>query len=160
MNNNLVLHIAAWSNGLAERVMRDIHALLLIFTNERRHDRTNWPQLRNLIMYTINQRPSCVLNGFSPVKVHTGLDPTDPLEFIFGDKTFQDLQLTQSITEHVETLNETMDMLHQLAFDATAKVNRGARRNEQSLPMFEIGDYVLYSFVDRPRKQGKYSSPG
>ena len=144
-----------WSNGQAERVMRDIHQLLLVFVHDQ-VDRLEWPRVLKTVMFTVNQRPSRVLNGHTPLKIHTGQDPTNnQLDFIFTDHKFTDLVFSEEVDTYFAQLNDTLDELHQETFNATAKVNRSMRKDEEALPQFEIGDYVLYSFIDRPRKEGK-----
>ena len=145
----------AWSNGLAERVMRDIHQLLRILIHEHRLDRMDWPKILHLITYTLNQRPSRVLNRHSPLEVHTGQKPKNALDFIFENGEFKDVKIDRDVEQYLKQLNDTLDALYDEAFDATKKIDTTTRKQDENLPIFEIGDYALYSFMDRPNKQGK-----
>ncbi len=68
----------AWSNGAIERVMRDLKALVKITLHENRMDKDDWPKIVRNIMFGVNQRPSRVLGGRTPVEVHFGMNPTNP----------------------------------------------------------------------------------
>ena len=72
----------AWSNGLVERVNRDIKALVKIFLMELRRDSKEWPIIVANIMSALNQRPSVGLAGHAPVEVHCGMKPSGPLDLI------------------------------------------------------------------------------
>jgi hypothetical protein len=140
----------AWANGLIERVLRDIKALIKIFLHELKMDRDKWPQLCVNILMALNHRPSDSLGGRTPVEVHTGLAPHNPLAFYFSDQMeYQELKWTPDIEEHVAGLSRTLDKIHEAVYKATERITKISRKNEVKLPELEIGDYVLYCFCDR-----------
>ena len=142
----------AWSNGLIERVNRDINCLIKIMLRENRIDEGDWPELRDLLMYGLNQRPSKLL-GAAPVEIHTLLKPTDNLDLVFdGNRSeLADFEWTVGIEKRFEELQVTLDTLHD-----TVRCNVHQRTQKQKekeatmgLEKFELGDYVLYCLVDR-----------
>ena len=147
----------AWANGLVERVMQDLTVLLKILLHEVRLEHRDWILLVPNIMYALNQRPSSVLDGLSPVQVHCGLQTSSPLDFVvhYDANQFKDLNWTPDMEVYLELLNKRLDEVHKQVFDSTNKRNSRARKQLPMLPEFEIGDYVLYSLVDRPHQEGK-----
>jgi hypothetical protein len=147
----------AWANGLIERVMRDIKALMRIMIHDLRVGRDEWPDLVPLVMFALNQRPARLLSNCSPVEVHMGMKPSTPLDCCFQSKNvkFQTLEWTGNKLEYLTQLHETLDEVHRKAFKQIEKNNQRARQKSVVLPIFEIGDYVLYCLMDRPHQQGK-----
>ena len=147
----------AWTNGLIERVLRDVKALFKIVTREARVDEIDWPILVPNVTLAINARPSRVLEGQTPIRVHTGLEPTNPLDFLFdpNKEKFHDVSWTPDLTQHVDRLTAILDEAHQKAFEASARVDKTSRKKAETVPEFEIGDYVLYSMAERPHPRQK-----
>lgn len=147
----------AWANGLAERVMRDVKALFKIMIHGTRVDRNDWPVLVSNVMFAINQRPSRILGNKTPVEVHMGMLPTNPLSLVFetNGQRLEKVNWVPNMIEYLNNLTKTLDILHQDAFDATAKKNKSMRSAKEDLPIFEIGDYVLFCIFERPRPNGK-----
>jgi RNase H-like domain found in reverse transcriptase/Integrase zinc binding domain/Integrase core domain len=145
----------AWANGLVERVLRDIKALLGLMCVETRTDRQNWPKLVRNVQMAINNRPSQSLDGEAPVKVHTGIDAHNALDFYVDKNEFIPLTWTVKIVEYLARLQETLDQVHKRVYEATEKVTLQARTKALGLFQYEIGDYVLYCSVDRKSQMGK-----
>ena len=146
----------AWANGLIERVLRDVKALVQILLHDLRIDRKHWTQLRANVMFAINQRPSRVLGGYAPVEIHMGLKASTPLDFIVAERNdLQEITWTPNMEKHLKNLLDSLDAAHESVTIATERINRQARLKETELPWFELGDFVLYCLVDRPHAAGK-----
>ena len=147
----------AWSNGLVERVNRDIKALIKILLLELRRDGKEWPMIVANIMSALNQRVSVGLAGHAPIEVHCGMKPTGPLNLIVSPEEEEVVEYTwtKRMEEHLRKLNEVFDILHSDVTDAKAVVDATARRHPEIVEEFEIGDYVIFCKMDRvqhPRK--------
>ena len=140
----------AWANGFIERVLRDLKALMKIMVHETNTDMKQWPVLCPNIMLALNQRPSESLSGFTPLAVHTGLKETNALDFYFDtNNEYQDAVWTPNMEKHLENLSNVLDFVHKSVYEATKRISERSRKKAMPLPLFEIGDYVLYCFVDR-----------
>ncbi len=148
----------AWSNGGIERVMRDVTVLVKIILHEKGMDKNEWTRIKRNIMSAVNQRPSRVLSGRTPIEVHCGMDPSEPLSMIMEETTkkLRKFDWTPDVEGQVRKLNQTLKEIHEQVYDATTKVNKSARKNEADLPVFELGDYVLYSMMERPGQESKF----
>ena len=135
--------------------MRDLKALLGLLCIETRTDRAEWPRLVRNVQMAINHRPSKSLDGEAPVKVHTGMDAHNALDFYAKKDKFVNIKWTIKMVEYLETLQKTLDLVHQRVYEATAKVTIQARTKALGPFQFEIGDYVLYCSVDRQSYLGK-----
>lgn len=146
----------AWGNGFIERILRDLKALLKILIHEHKVERTEWPQLCVNIMMALNHRPSTVLAGLAPVEVHTGLTASNTLDFyIADDGKYREVTWKPDMLEYLSKLSDVLDMVYEEVYGATGKINAKARKNVKPIAEFEIGDYVLYCFVDRPQQSKK-----
>lgn len=144
----------AWANGFIERILRVIKALLLIMVHELAVDRSQWHQLRTNLLMALNHRPSASLAGLSPIEVHTGLPATNTLEFYIDDRErFKDVPWTPNMLDHLADLSNVLDYAHEEVYKATEKITQSSRKEVDELPEFEIGDYVLHCFVDRPQQK-------
>ena len=148
----------AWSNGLVERVNRDIKVLIKIFLMELRRDMKEWPQIVMNIMSALNQRPSAGLAGHAPTEVHCGMKPTGPLDLILSqdEEDIEQYTWTQKMEIHLATLNDSLNILHSEVTEAKATVDATARRHPEILEEFEIGDFVIFCKVDRVEKPKKH----
>ena len=148
----------AWSNGLVERVNRDIKALIKILLVELKRDQKEWPIIVSNIMFKLNQRPSRGLAGNPAVKVHTGLKPSGALDMVMSsdEETFERFTWNEEMLNHLKKLEEDLDMLHKEVTEATTSVDEIARRHPEVLEEYEIGDYVLYCKVDRVQEPKKH----
>jgi Integrase core domain len=145
----------AWSNGLIERVLRDITALFKIMLVENRIDKENWKMLVPHIQMALNQRPSRSLGNHCPIKVHTGIAPTNLLNFYVTGKKLQDMKWSRNINQHIEMLSRTLDEIHVKVYQATQKITEASRKNAKDRFHYEIGDFVLYTLVDRVKNMQK-----
>ena len=105
----------------------------------------------------LNHRPSESLAGLTPVEVHTGIPATNSLDFYLEDRErFRDIPWTPNMVDHLAALSDQLDFVHDEVYKATKRITENARKENQPLPEFEIGDYVLYCFVERKsQKQSK-----
>ena len=147
----------AWSNGLVERVNRDITALFRVMLHEQRLDMMQWVLLVSNVQYALNQRASESLANHAPVTVHSGILPSGPLNVVLTDRmgNMRDITWTGEMKQHLEQLNKVMEDMHKDVFTATEKRAARARKVAEEIPEFEIGDYVLYSLADREKHRGK-----
>ena len=149
----------AWSNGAAERPNQEILALLRIMLPEFNLSHEQWTLVVQLIQFALNQAIVVSLAERAPVEVFTGLPISDPLNFAINQETRQLLSSQWSqkdIGEHCRALHEALMNMTIEAREVTQKLQQ-INRSKDNLHLFpfEIGDYVLWSRVDRKGPSGK-----
>ena len=149
----------AWSNGRVERVIQDVVVLFPILHSEAGLNHEDWPMIRVNVESALNHRRSSVLGNHAPITIHMGAPPSDPLSVVFHDSTekFHSITWTPDILAHVDKLMESIAGKNNDVRAATARRDSQARKSTegQKLSEFEIGDYVLYAYVERPAAAGK-----
>lgn len=147
----------AWSNGLIERVMRDLKVLFKILLIDKRLGMDQWPRIVPSVMFALNQRASRVLAGNAPVTVHTGIPTRGLLSFVcIGGKEVSKVQWKGDMIAYLDALSEQLNVIHEDVTKATEQKNAMARKGVEPLPEFEIGDYVLYCYRDRVEVTAKH----
>ncbi len=148
----------AWSNGLAERVNRDIKALVKIILIAMGLDMSEWDLIVDNVQYALNQRTLKILKDQAPVTIHTGMRRKSVLDLIVGKENhLVTMEWSTDMNAHLNQLQETLNELHEEANDSTKRINANARRKKrEDIPEFEIGDYVIMCRVERPGNEKKH----
>ena len=156
INHDFSTAYCAWSNGLIERVMRDIKAFLKISLVENRLDVEQWPCIVPNLMFNLNQRPSRSLNNHTPIEIHTGLAPSSALDFVITGTKMRTMNWTTDMHQHFENLQTTLNTLHtQVRVTTQQTIERERDAEHKEIPKFELGDYVLHCTIDRIPRTGK-----
>ena len=154
LNHDFTTPYCPWSNGRIERVNRDLLALFRILINEFKLEHQDWPLLVANVQYCLNQRPSESLAGKCPIEVHAGRMPDEPLSMIFRNEKGQ-LKYPVDMNGYVKKLQEQLANQSEDVSRATKKRDDRARKNRKELSVYELGDYVIYAMVERPKPSGK-----
>lgn len=135
---------APWSNGLVERVGRDLRETLSALISETRLDPNNWVILLPIVTSVLNNAPSRVLNGAAPITAFLGKKPVSPLDVIVNgdDGVHTDVPLTaDGITAAIRDLETSMNACVR-AIGRSPNTKHPRRQGEKDID-FTIGDYVL-----------------
>lgn len=142
---------------MIERVMRDIKQLVKIQLVDLKLDMSNWTRLVPSIMFALNQRASAVLAGNAPITVHTGMKPKGLLSLVMGQEgAIETIEWKGKMIPYLNSLSAQLDVLHESVRKATEEKNKNACKEEEAIPEFEIGDYVLYCYMDRKEITAKH----
>lgn len=142
----------AWSNGVVERINRDLRALLRILIMEFKIEEGDWPNLIPLVQSGLNHAPVASLGGHSPSHVFTALPMSDAFTAVFDSETeqFSSTAITAAeLSEYLVTLMGRLERITTDVIEAKGKDRARNRRDIMELSKYELGDYVLYSQVDR-----------
>ena len=147
-----------WSNGVAERPNQEILTLLKILCAEMKISFQKWPLLIPLIMGILNQTPLTCLGNKAPVEVFMGMERTDLLSLVFEDDIgFHDYPISpEEIVTLCKGLKKSIVEMEKNALDKKSKRQAQNNKGREFLDFpFEIGDYVIWSSVDRKGPGGK-----
>lgn len=143
---------APWSNGVIERVNREIREIMSAITSDSLLPDYEWPLLVPLVTSVINNSPAPSLADYAPITVFMGREPSSPLDVIFNTTTHS-LQhvpvATNEIVTHVRQLRDTLDTVRTRLAQRPTRA-RAPRTGEKEID-FDVGDYVLTATVDVKR---------
>ncbi len=139
----------AWSNGVAERINRDLLAFIRVMIADLGIAEDDWPHLIPLVQSGLNHSPAPSLQGYSPCEIFTALERSDALTLVFDGAEFVNLERT-----YEQAFGELQMKLTILETEVKKKKQRIMEQNQKTKSTvefvpFELGDYVLYSRVDR-----------
>lgn len=162
INHDFSTVYCAWANGAIERVNREILDAIKILLMELGYEHRKWPDIIKLVQFGLNQTPADSLGGHTPTEVFTALPPSDPLALVFDRELnkFVDVPLSlEEIERHCKKLKNSLEQMHGAVKEGTEKMDKRNRkqRDRSAVPLFpfEIGDYVIWSRVDRQGPKGK-----
>jgi hypothetical protein len=153
---------APFSNGGAERVMRDILTTLRALLSEKQLHLNSWAGLLHIVQHKINHTPSRILGGRTPWYVATGQPSRTALTSLIAklvpagqtrsSATLQQLEahMVAVLDQQVPLLKDELDRMHvsvATVHEAAREANRAAQtaRRKAAMPSFEIGDLVLHA---------------
>lgn len=147
---------APWSNGVVERVNRDIREILSAMMLDARAADEDWPQFLPAVCHAINSSPSSRLNGYSPYQAFLGRQSVTPLDVVFIRDPPRLAPLNSLRTQRaIEEFARTLDNIHA---DITSHPRRPAPAASNAVAVdFGIGDYVLIArrVTDKTRSKDK-----
>ena len=146
---------APWSNGLVERVGRELRETLSALMLSRLARDDDWTLYIPLVCFTINNSASTAIAGHTPFEVFTGHPPSSAWSTVFRPE-FPHLYdvSTTSAMKHIKRLRDTLDSVHQHVNTAPKRVNC----NTSGHPIdFAVGDFVVVSrkVADKTRAKDK-----
>ncbi|KAJ0390648.1 hypothetical protein ATCC90586_011238 [Pythium insidiosum] len=152
-----------WINGTVERVNRDILQVLRVMLLELQLDTRNWVYLLLVIQANLNHSPVPSLDGHAPVELFTGLPAPTPLNSIVvpGVRKARIVPVNaDGASAELAALREHLREMH------AAVVNHKERKRLHDMARakgqvcnFEVGDYVLWSRIDKRLQGGKLLVP-
>jgi transposase InsO family protein len=162
-NHHFTTAYCPWANGTVERVNRDLLATIKAILNETQRSLEEWPNVLTLVAFVLNHSAVDSLGGKSPVEIHSGTKPSNPLDAIFDHVKEMVVACptnTEIINRNFEGLKTSMQHMHKncdIAKDIKKKANRRPVKHPRQprMPNFEIGDYVLWARVDDKFDHGK-----
>lgn len=148
-----------WINGTVKRVNRYILQVLRAMLIKLNIDTRNWLHLLPLIQSNLNHTPVQSLGGCAPVELFTGLPAQSTLDAVVQPSAGGASVLPaepQRFAAHVEALRESLHGLHQPVVEQREQRRLNAMvRAKGSASNFSMGDYVLWSRVDKWLQAGK-----
>ena len=151
---------AKWSHGVGERINRKCLDAFLQIMAQLQKDQKEWPDFTKLIQAHINRTPTKSRGGLSPIQITTGLKAKSTFQHVLFQEhdakmaTAIPLQ-SELIQDHIDNfitgLEETWGQASQ-ARNAQSTTNIKARKQIQTVPQLEIGEYVLMAQPERISK--------
>ena len=151
---------AKWSHGVGERINRKCLDAFLQILAQLRKDQKEWPEYTKLIQAHINRTPTKSRGGLSPIQITTGLKAKSTFQHVLFQEhnakmaTAIPLQ-SELIQDHIDNfitgLEETWGKASQ-ARNVQSMTNIKARKQAQTVPQLEIGEYVLMAQPERISK--------
>lgn len=135
---------APWSNGMVERVNRELREMLSLVMLDRRARDDAWVQYLPVVTHAINTAKSSTLGGLSPFEAFLGRKSVSPLLSVFYPSVPAVMSVVASgdrVQRAVTTLRATLDSLHT---HVSVHRRRYARARESTIDI-NVGDYVLMS---------------
>jgi hypothetical protein len=142
---------APWSNGLVERVNKEVVAMLQTLVSEARIDNSEWPRYLPVINFMLNRTPSAALGGKTPFTAFIGREPDSPLDVVYDGTT--KTVVTTGTLDKADIKSKIADIRKSL--DAVVREvkyvprRKPPKRRREKLIDFDIGDYVLVSKTGR-----------
>ena len=140
------------SNETVESVCKEILRVMRAFCIETRTPEADWPKSVPAVQRTINNSPTCRLNGLAPITVHTGIKPGNPLNLAlsgFSEKRIKfidEVQLKHKLL--LQDLFDALDAMHRDVSDTLSKARKQVIESHNAkihvTPYKSTqGDYVL-----------------
>ncbi|KAF1314579.1 hypothetical protein FI667_g16581, partial [Globisporangium splendens] len=153
VNHEFVPVYTPWINGTVERVNRDILQVLRVMLLELQYDTRNWFYLLPMIQANLNHSPAASLGNCAPIELFTGLPAASRLNAVVcpEDKIPREIPLlSEDVQGAVETLRASLHAMHTVVVDKREKNRLAAiARSKGGECNFEVGDFVLWSRVDK-----------
>ncbi|KAE9360834.1 hypothetical protein PF008_g1643 [Phytophthora fragariae] len=148
-----------WINGTVERVNRDILQVLRVMLMELNLDTRNWPYLLPLIQANLNHSAVASLGGHAPIELFTGLPAPSLLDTVVAPVG----GVTRTLSVDMSAAASHLEQLRQHLAEMHSKViaRKEQRRAYELLKAkgqtcnFEVGDFVLWSRVDKRMRGSK-----
>jgi transposase InsO family protein len=135
---------APWSNGMVERVNRELRELLSSLMFSAKLQNHMWPTVLPIVASIINNTPTDTLRGYAPLQVHTGREPTSPLHVavhtntpLLAEYALDDAQFCKKVENLIKTLENVRNEVQTHGARAQ-KTPASAQKVD-----FDVGDYVL-----------------
>ena len=162
------------SHGVGERINRTCLDAYLAFLAQMELDEKTWPKYAKMIQAQINRTPTKSRGNKSPIEITTGIKPKSTFNHILfeGHDAVLKEKLTvasKAIEQHVQKF---IQGLQQTWGDVARSRERKSTQNKkqhtkcsriptpQTLPIINIGDYVLVAIPVRASKlQFKWTGP-
>ena len=149
-----------WSNGTVEAVCKQVLRVMRAFSAEFQIPESDWPKTVPAIQSIINNTPARRLGNRSPITVHTGMEPGNPLYLALNRMNIQDVssvdkaRILQAL--RIEELQKYLDDMHKSVNNALSESRKKAieRHNAKTgvRPCNPIvGDYVVVARTKGPR---------
>lgn len=159
MKHDFSTAYCAWSNGVAERINRDLLAIIRTMIIDLKVNTTDWPTLAPLVQFGLNHSPAASLHNHSPSEIFTALPPSGPFTCVFDEpkEVFYDIKMSSE--KFTKLFTDLLKRLSTLAEEVIGIKKKIHDRNRTELDithyLFELWDYVLYSRVDRGSRPKK-----
>jgi len=149
-----------WSNGTVEAVCKQVLRIMRAFSAEFKIPEAEWPSTIPAIQSIINNTPSRRLGNRSPITVHTGMEPGNPLNLALSaisyvDSTsIDDVRALQALK--IEELQNALDDMHKsvnvvLSDSRKKSISRHNARTGVYPCNLVVGDYVIVARTRGPR---------
>ena len=143
-----------WINGTVERAMREILKIFKLLNIELKLSIRDWPLLVPVLQFTLNHRPSISHGGYAPITLHSAVESSSLLNFVFRPQSTKFVKLAwdgDSWDSNLIALRQALAAMHRdvLSKNQKTRLLRQRMKRGQSIINFSPGDYVLWSRVDR-----------
>lgn len=148
---------APWSNGKMERSNKEVKELMQMLLAEQRMRYNQWPTIVPVVQAVMNQTPSKLLGGYSPLEVFTGHKPTSVMDVIVqSGGVFPVRKARLTMDEVVKKVEKVRESFASVTETVAAVYKRGKRELPGERPIdFGVGDYVLVSRDRHPASSEK-----
>lgn len=156
IQHHFTIRYAPWSNGVIERLNRDVRESLSAIMTESRLPVGDWPVVLPVVASVINNTPSVSLAGYTPRTVFTGRPAVSPLRIVTytastGVRRVEKLRIepeslasrVDSFVRQMEAVDESVRVLLHKQVQSRAKV---------PVPVFDVGDFVMAAQIGKQLK--------
>ena len=163
-DHKFVLPYMHWLNSVGERKHKDALQIFRVLCIEFKMDIKEWPQLVPLVKYCLNHTPLQSLGGLTPAEIFTKNKSATNLFNVFDTELevdevlINDVMKKENIVKHFVDLQHTLKGMYSGVYKARDKQRAINRKNHKGIQCnFDIGDYVLWSRVDKVKGKSKIS---
>ena len=151
-----------WSNGTVESVCKKVLRVMRALSAELRIPESDWPKAVPAIQSVINNSPSRRLDNRSPIEVHTGMSPGNPLSVALSSFETRDVDSAEqaSILQElkIEEMLQALDKMHKsvsetLSASRTQAVDRHNLKTHIRPFNPTVGDDVVVARARGPRNK-------
>lgn len=149
-----------WSNGTVEAVCKQALRVMRALSAEFKIPESDWPTTVPAIQCIINNSPTRRLGGRAPIKVHTGMEPGNPLNLALLSINYQNATSNDharvlqklKMDEFQKSLDEMhKDVSHTLSKSRKDAIERHNFRTGVRAYNPIVGDYVVVARTKGPR---------
>lgn len=144
INHHFTLARAPWSNGMVERVNRNLRELLSATMLDVKARDCDWEDYVPLVAHAINSAPSSALGGITPFEAFLGRKSVGAMQVVTHGEYPRLVAINPLKTrDAVARLREDLDNLHSLIRSHQSR--SGKDRGRVTPVNFGVGDFVLVS---------------
>ena len=134
---------APWANGQAENLCGQVRKLLSLVLMDAKLSANQWLSAVPTVVFAINNTPTRLLAGYSPLEVFTGHKPYQPLDVVFNPKDKQFGSVVLSVGEVRECVERFVECFEKVQREVAAVPVREAQHRGAVDVDFGVGDFVL-----------------
>lgn len=158
-HHQYTLAYCPWRNGSVERLNRDLLQVFRVMTLEFRIAQDQWPKIVVSVQANLNSTPLESLDNHTPMEVHTLHKPRTTLALLYVDNlNVKKLDSTiGTISDMLKNARDSLESMHKNinSLVATRRLRSKAHAEGRQDANFMVGDYVLWSKVDKQMPTNK-----
>lgn len=149
-----------WSNETVEAVCKQVLRVMRALSAEFKIPESEWPSTVPAIQSIINNTPARRLGNRAPIKVHTGMDPVNPLQLALTTMNYVDARSKDDARImrdlKIEEMQEALEKMHKsVNITLNSSRKKAVACHNLKTGVFPcniiVGDYVVVERTKGPR---------